>query len=173
MSYNITLEKKEIIYIIKNLTYVDSTLSKKDPGQKIIKKLERLLKPIKISSRKQKGRNLQKWICQQIANFFHIKYDQQDDQCLIHSREMGQPGVDIILRGDIKNQFPFAIESKNSEQLNILQTIQQAKKNTDNKQDWIIVYKKKALQKPIVIMDWNCFIGMNKKILKGKCYGIC
>lgn len=166
MSYNIALNKKEVDYIINNLTYVESASPKKDQGQRIIKKLERLLKPIKISSRKQKGRNLQKWVCQQIATLFSIEYHQQDDQCPIHSREMGQSGIDIILRSPIKEVLPFAIECKSGEQLNLLQTIKQAKKNAGDGQDWIIVYKKKAIRNPIVIIDWNCFIGMYKKILK-------
>lgn len=156
MSYNITLDKKEVEYIINNLVYTTAA-SSKEKQEKIIKKMERLLKPIKISSRKQKGRSLQKWVCQQVAKLFGIEYDQQDDQCPIHSREMGQSGVDIILRSPVKEVFPFAIECKSGEHLNLLQTMKQAKKNTGNELDWIIVYKKKAFNTPIAIMDWDCF----------------
>lgn len=113
-------------------------------------------KGIKISSRKAKGRNLQKWTCQKIADIFKIKYNQQDDQCLIHSREMGQSGIDIILRGDVYKKLPFDIECKAVEKFNLYQAIEQAKSNTESNRYWLVVHKKNY-SNPIVIMDWEAF----------------
>jgi hypothetical protein len=111
---------------------------------------------MKPSSCKQKGRMLQKWVCERIAEIFEIDFDNQDDQCLIHSREMGQSGVDIVLRGEIYKKFKFDVECKNTEKLNLYKTIEQSKNNTEIGRDWLIVHKKNR-SKPIVIMDWEAF----------------
>jgi len=165
MSYNLTLTKKEIEYIIDNLMYIVSCSKEGNKKIKIITKLQKLLKPIKIRSAKNKGRNLQKWVCERIAQLFNIEYNQQDDNCSIHSREMGQTGIDIIIRNKIKENFPFIIECKSGEQLKLINSIQQVKKNTPDNNWWIIVYKKKAFKNPIVIMDWHCFYWLNSERL--------
>lgn len=156
MAKTINLEKKEIERLRCLLQNI-STLEKNEGDMEILKKLDRALRPIKISSRKSKGRNLQKWVCEQISKLTGIPYDQSDDQCLIHSREMGQSGVDIILRGDALRKFSFSVECKNSKQLKLMDSIEQAKKNNISGNDWLIVYKNKQLKEPIVIMDWMCF----------------
>lgn len=165
MNYNIKLTKQELEYIHDYLPINPEENS--FASSLIIKKIERILKPIKRRSAKDKGRNLQKWVCERIAELFNIEYNQQDDNCVIHSREMGQSGVDIIIRDYLRNYFPFSIECKSSEQLNLIETIQQAKKNTKKDEHWIIVYKKKAIQKPVVIMDWDCFYWLNVARLNG------
>ena len=57
--------------------------------QKLIKKITRSETPLKVSSRKGKGRKLQYFVCERIASLFNIKFDQNDDACPVHSREMG------------------------------------------------------------------------------------
>ena len=121
---------------------------------------------IKIRSAKNKGMRLQKWVCSKISKLIGIGYNQQDDLCLIHSRESGLSGVDIILRGNALKTFPYSIECKSSEQLNLLKTIQQAKSNRIEGTDWLIVYKRKAFKKPIVIMDWYTF----EKLIESRSY---
>lgn len=116
---------------------------------------------MKTSSGKAKGRKLQQWVCKKIADIFDIIYDQSNDRCLIHSREMGQSGKDIILRGEIYNKFKYDLECKNTEKLNIYKTIEQAKNNTEPNRDWLIVHKKNHSD-PIVIMDWNTFENLIK-----------
>jgi hypothetical protein len=123
----------------------------------IYKKLNKVDKKIKISSAKGKGRNLQYWVCERIAKLFNVQFNQQDEQCLIHSKEMGQRGVDIVFRGDIYKSFPFDIECKNTESFSLISTIEQAKTNTKEGRYWMIVHKKKALTQPIVIMEWDTF----------------
>lgn len=89
-----------------------------------------------------------------------LEFAQGDDQCLIHSREMGQHGKDIILRGEAHKRFPFSIECKNTETLPLPEVIRQAKENTGDDEDWLVVHKRKAIKDPIVIMDWNTFASM-------------
>ena len=117
---------------------------------------------MKPASCKAKGRSLQQWVCKQIANHFAIEYKQDDDQCLIHSREMGQSGVDVILRGEIYKNFLYDIECKNTEKLNLWATIKQARNNTKAGRHWLIVAKKNH-EKPIVILSWDAFIKLIKK----------
>lgn len=142
-----------------------------DPSSATYKKIMQAEKRIKVSSAKGKGRNLQYWICEQISKFTGIPYKQSDDQCLIHSREMGQHGQDIILRGDALKLFPYSVESKSSEQFDLVGTIEQARANTYAGTNWLIVHKRKALAKPIVIMEWETFmealIGNKKRPKKG------
>lgn len=123
----------------------------------IYKKLDKVDKKIKVSSAKGKGRNLQYWICEKIAKLFNIQFNQQEEQCPIHSREMGQRGIDIILRGEIYKNFPFDIECKNTESFSLVSVIKQVKANTKENRHWMIVHKRKALSQPIVIIEWDAF----------------
>ena len=162
MSKTIKLEKKEIEYILNLLK--DNFKLYGINESILLKKLQRVLKPIKHSSAKAKGRNLQKWVCGKISEIIDIPYDQQDDQCLIHSREMGQAGVDIILRGEALERFPFSIECKNTEGFSIGPTITQIENNLILGTDWIIVHKKKMYKQPLVMMYWETF----QKLFEGE-----
>ena len=134
-------------------------------SKKIIGKLERAEKTIKVSSRKGKGRNLQYWVCERIAKMFGIEFIQSDDNCLIHSREMGQHGTDIIVRGEIYNKFPFDIECKCCETLSIADWVRQARTNKKENRDWLVVFKKQTIgSEPLVLMDWDAF---EKIIVRG------
>jgi len=119
---------------------------------------------MKTSSCKAKGRKLQIFVCERIAKIFDIIFDNQNEQCEIHSREMGQKGTDIILRGEVYEKFHFDIECKNTEKLNLYDTIEQAKSNTKEGRNWLIVHKKNKSH-PIVIMDWEAFENLIKKTI--------
>lgn len=127
---------------------------------KLRRKIERAGIPIKISSRKGKGRALQQKVCRDISSVIGIPYDQQDDECLIHSREMGQSGVDVILRGEAKGLFPYSIESKSAEAFSLTAAIEQAENNQAEGTDWMVIHKRKAWKVPVVILSWDVFIEM-------------
>lgn len=126
----------------KDLKELVQLLESNNIGEKFIKKINKELKPISVSSRKQKGRTLQKKVCSMISECIEIPYDQSDDNCLIHSREMGQHGTDVILRGEAREKFPFSIECKNQEKLNLYSAIEQAKSNLGKDLDWIVIHKR-------------------------------
>lgn len=126
-------------------------------ARSVYQKIERARTRIKISSAKGKGRGLQMWVCERIALMIGLPFKNQDDQCLIHCREMGQAGKDVILRGEAKKRFPFSIECKSTESLNIVSTIAQVKANTEKDEEWLIVHKRRALPMPIVMMAWTTF----------------
>ena len=121
--------------------------------QKLIKKITRSETPLKV--------------CERIASLFNIKFDQNDDDCPVHSREMGQHGTDVITRGKVKKLFPFSVECKCCENLQIPQWIEQARSNVEKNKSWLLVVKKKSIgQKPVVIMEWESFEELMKEYLK-------
>jgi len=125
-------------------------------AQSIIKKLDK--KRIKVSSAKSKGRALQYWVCMRIAKMFGIDFVQSDDECPIHSREMGQHGTDIVIRDrSIREKFPFSIECKNCESFDLNSAVKQSADNTKSGNDWVVVHKNKTIKKPVVIIDWDTF----------------
>ena len=148
----ILFKQDEADYIIKLLEGETSSIAKR-----IISRLKNAQKKIKVSSAKGKGRNLQYWVCEKIADMFGIKFNQSDDSCPIHSREMGLSGVDVILRGEIAQKFPYAIECKSCETLSLPQWIRQARNNAKYGKQYLLVIKKKSIGEPIVIMDWDTF----------------
>ena len=155
--------EKEQIELLEEL--VASATASEKIKKSILTKLKNAKKPpIKVSSRKAKGRELQYWVCCKIADIFHTEFHQQDDECLIHSREMGLNGKDVILRGHIAKEFPYDIECKCCEQLDIPNWIKQAKSNS--KGNWLVVFKKKEIGEPIVLMDWDTFEKTYKGINK-------
>lgn len=123
----------------------------------IVNKINRSLKKIKTSSAKGKGRNLQYWVCEKISELTRIPYVQKDDSCDIHSREMGQAGIDVILRGEALKKFPFSVECKATENLNLYDAILQAQQNQYKNTDWLVVNRKKNYPQPIVFMGWDTF----------------
>jgi len=154
----IKLNETEMRLVLEQFVYYGSLPIHKK-YTKLKKKIETALKkqPIKISSRKAKGRELQKWVCRKIADIFGIEFNQQDDECLIHSREMGQAGADVILRGHIAKQFPFTIECKNTEQISLPNFIKQARDNTPENKKMLLVIRNKTLKDPIAVLDWDTF----------------
>jgi len=152
MSKWVQLEKSEIEYLLKTIEQIQTKVS-----NKLTKKLRKFLQPIKISSRKGKGRRLQYWVCKRLADILQIEFNQQDDQCDIHSREMGQSGTDVILRGKAFERLLYSIECKSGESINLLKAIEQAKQNNKEKMNWLLIHKRKQYKKPIVIMDWETF----------------
>ena len=69
--------------------------------------------------------------------------------------------MDILLSKKAQKVFPFAVECKNQQKLNIWKAIEQAEKNA---KDLIpIVVFKKNYEKPYVVLEWKTFL----KILKG------
>ena len=111
---------------------------------------------ITISSRKAKGRRLQQWVAQKISEITGIKYGKDE---MIASREMGQNGVDIRLVEKAKILFPFSVECKNTEKLNVWKAIDQARDNQMENTDWLVVAKRNR-EKPIVIIDAERFFSL-------------
>ena len=121
---------------------------------------------IKISSAKAKGRNLQKWACEKISELLAISWGFEDDK-LIQPRLMGQSGTDVILRGDAYNKFNFDIECKSTEKISLYKDIEQARNNTREGRNWLLIHKRNR-SKPIIILDAQVFFDILFLIKEGK-----
>ena len=72
---------------------------------------------MKTQSAKAKGRKLQQWVRDQIIEQLEVHPED------IESRSMGAGGEDLIMARAAREKFPFSIECKNVEKLNVLSLI--------------------------------------------------
>ena len=117
---------------------------------------------ITYASAKNKARNQQKRVAEYIGKLLklpckHQLPKEQQDQALIASREMGQAGVDVVLRGKAYDMFKYDIECKNQETWAVPAWIKQAKKNTSKKRNWLLVAKRKDLSEDVVVLPIKHF----------------
>ena len=99
----------------------------------------------------------------------------RDDGAEIKPRQSGQAGIDVILSPRIKAEmirigFPDCCECKNTKTWNMQQAIRQAKANTPEGSNWILVMKRRSSLKaeridPIVVMDMKVFLDFINRIL--------
>ena len=79
---------------------------------------------MKTASAKQKGRKLQQEVAQKIRETLDLP---EED---VRSTSMGAPGVDILFSEKALEKFPFAVECKNQETLNVWKMMEQAEANS-------------------------------------------
>lgn len=115
-----------------------------------------------IQSNKAKARNLQKWVAERLSLLSGIPWGPEDEK-EIQSRPMGQQGVDVILRGEAAERFPYSFECKSGESFQLVKSIEQARANEKKERPWIIVHKRKKFRNPIVMMDWDTFADLLAK----------
>ena len=111
---------------------------------------------MKPQSCKAKGRNLQKWVRDQLIEQLEIHPED------IESRSMGAGGEDLIMARAAREKFPFSIECKNVEKLNVWEAYEQAKANCGTYEP--IVVMKKNHKKPLVVIDAENFIKLIGRI---------
>ena len=100
---------------------------------------------MKPQSAKAKGRKLQQGGRDQLIENRNIHPED------IESRSMGAGGEDLIMARDARQKFPYSIECKNQEKLNVWDAYDQAKANCGNYEP--IVIMKKNVKKPLAIVD--------------------
>ena len=115
---------------------------------------------MKTQSRKAKGRRLQNQFMQLLIEKLDI--DPED----IESRSMGAGGEDLIMSKAARNKFPYSIECKNQERLNIWQAWDQANGNKGLYEP-LIVIKKNGVS-PLVVIDAESFLDMIKRFNNGR-----
>ena len=111
---------------------------------------------MKTSSAKAKGRNLQKKVRELLIEY--LKIDPED----IESRSMGAGGEDLIMARAARQKFPYSIECKNVEKLNIWEAYSQATANSGNYEPICVIKKNNV--KPLVVLDAEYFIDLCSKI---------
>ena len=117
---------------------------------------------MKTSSCKAKGRKLQQYVAEQISNILDIPWGADE---LIRSRESGQKGVDVVVLGRAKKQFPWSTECKNVEKLNWWDAIRQARDNQQDGTDWLLCVKKNH-ESPVVVIDSMIFFKLWYRYLR-------
>ena len=115
---------------------------------------------MKTSSAKAKGRRLQQKFMQLLIEKLDI--DPED----IESRSMGAGGEDLIMSKAARNKFPYSIECKNQEKLNIWSAWDQANGNKGSYEPLVVI--KKNGVRPLVVLDAENFLDMIKEFNNDK-----
>ena len=110
---------------------------------------------MKTQSRKAKGRRLQ----QQFRDLLIEKLDIDPED--IESRSMGAGGEDLIMSKAARNKFPYSIECKNQERMNIWSAWEQANGNKGMYEPLVVI--KKNGVRPLVVLDAENFLDMIKE----------
>ena len=113
---------------------------------------------MKTQSAKAKGRRLQQWIRDQLIEKLEVHPED------IESRSMGAGGEDLIMARAARQKFPFSIECKNVEKLNVWEAYEQAKSNCNDYEPLVVM--KKNQKKPLVVIDADYFISLVKRLDK-------
>jgi hypothetical protein len=100
---------------------------------------------MKTSSAKAKGRRFQQWVRDQLIEQLDIHPED------IESRSMGAGGEDLIMARAAREKFPYSIECKNQEKVNVWQSYAQAVDNSGNYEP--VCFIKRNNHKPLVIVD--------------------
>ena len=109
---------------------------------------------MKVQSAKAKGRNLQKWTRERLIEELEIH---EED---VESRSMGASGEDLIMARSARQKFPYSIECKNQESLNVWKSYEQATENSGDYEP--VVFIKRNNQKPLVVVDAEYFVRLHE-----------
>jgi hypothetical protein len=110
-------------------------------------------KRISVQSAKAKGRRLQQWAGQMIADLTGFEFGHD---CPIESRGMGQSGTDVRMDAQVLKQFPFSVECKSQESWSVHSWIDQAKNNELPDTDWLLICKR-SRHSPVAVLDAETF----------------
>ena len=107
------------------------------------------------SSAKAKGRMFQQWVRDQLIETLNVHPED------IESRSMGSQGEDLIMARAAREKFPFSIECKNQQSLNVWKAYEQAEANSGDYEP--VVFIKRNNQKPLVVVDAEYFIRIHNE----------
>ena len=110
---------------------------------------------MKTQSAKAKGRKLQQMVRDLILETFTEL--EPDD---VRSTSMGAGGEDLQLSPAARKKFPYSVECKNVEKLNVWGAYEQAEKPSGNHEPLLIM--KKNRKKPLVVIDLEAFVELLK-----------
>lgn len=111
---------------------------------------------MKISSAKAKGRNLQKTVAWHLQIVFQLSDND------VRSTPMGTSGSDLMLSDKALSVFPYDVECKNQQKLNVwdayAQSATRAKDVRNGKGLEPLAVIKKNGQKPLAVVDLEHFM---------------
>ena len=111
---------------------------------------------MKTQSAKAKGRRLQ----QQLRDLLieHLEIHPED----IESRSMGAGGEDLIMARAAREKFPYSIECKNVEKLNVWEAYKQASENSKDYEPIVVI--KKNNHKTLAVIDADKFVKLCQEL---------
>ena len=109
---------------------------------------------MKPQSAKAKGRRLQQQFRELLIEELGIHPED------IESRSMGAGGEDLIMARAAREKFPYSIECKNVEKVNVWEAYKQAEENSKNYEP--VVVMKKNNHKTLVVIDAEHFVKIHK-----------
>jgi hypothetical protein len=110
---------------------------------------------MKTSSAKAKGRKLQQWFANLLVEKLGV--DAED----LESRPMGSQGEDIIMGKQTREVFPYSIECKNQEAVNVWKAYEQATENCKGYEPLVVIKRNRT--KPLVLVDAEYFVTLHNK----------
>ena len=109
---------------------------------------------MKTSSAKAKGRKLQQWFAQLMVDTLNLH---EED---LESRPMGSQGEDIIMGRESREKFPYSIECKNQETVNVWKAYEQASENCKGYEPLVVI--KRNRHKPLVLVEAEHFVELHR-----------
>ena len=113
---------------------------------------------MKTQSAKAKGRRFQQWVRDQLIEQLDVHPED------IESRSMGAGGEDLIMARAAREKFPYSIECKNQESINIWKSYEQAKDNSGDYEPIVVI--KRNNTKPLVLVDADYFVSLHSRVAK-------
>ena len=110
---------------------------------------------MKTQSAKAKGRRLQQWFRDLLIEKLDIHPED------IESRSMGAGGEDLIMPRAARQRFPYSIECKNQESINVWKSYEQAQENSKDYEPVVVL--KRNNTKPLVLVDAEYFVKLHEK----------
>ena len=112
---------------------------------------------MKTSSAKAKGRRLQQWF----RDLLIEKLDVHPED--IESRSMRAGGEDLIMARAAREKFPYSIECKNQESINVWKSYEQAQENSGDYEPIVVLKRNKS--KPLVLVDADYFVRLHNELV--------
>ena len=109
---------------------------------------------MKTSSAKAKGRKLQQCFANLLVETL-AAYEED-----IESRPMGSQGEDIIMGKQTRQIFPYSVECKNQESVNVWKAYEQATENCKGYEPLVVIKRNRT--KPLVLVDAEYFVELHK-----------
>ena len=111
---------------------------------------------MKTSSAKAKGRRLQTEVAGALCRELRLHAD--DVKCAI----MGESGRDIHLSPRAQMVWPYSVECKNTERLNVWQAIEQAAKNADVLTPLVIFRRNRS--ETYAVLPFDTLLDLHKEL---------
>ena len=113
---------------------------------------------MKVQSAKAKGRRFQQWVRNKLIEILNIHPED------IESRSMCAGGEDLIMARAAREKFPYSVECKNQEKVNIWESYKQAVENSKDYEPILII--KRNNHKPLVLIDAEHFLKLHNRVAK-------